>query len=178
MAPKQRVELGLVVGAHGLRGEIRVRLYGDGPENLALQSDVWLGDDLDDPGARLYAVLGSGSGRGGEMRLALEGVDSRDAAQALRGQHVLTLADQLEPLEEGEFYWHELIGCQVETGAGELLGKVAEIWDAGQHDVLVVCGKDSRQILVPTAREIMREVDRKARRIVIDAIPGLIDADE
>jgi 16S rRNA processing protein RimM len=173
---KRRVELGRVVGAHALRGEVRVRLYGDGP-NLALQSEVWLGEDRDDVGARLYSVLSSGSGRTGEMRLSLEGVGDRDAALALRGQHVLVTADQLEPLEEGEFYWHELIGCRVETTRGEPLGVVAEIWDTGQHDVLVVRSEDGRQVLVPTAREIMTEVDREARRIVIDAIPGLVDAD-
>jgi 16S rRNA processing protein RimM len=178
VAPEQRVELGLVVGAHGLRGEIRVRVFGDGPENLALQPDIWLGEDLDDPNACCFALLGSGSGRTGEIRLRLEGIESREAALALRGQRVLATADRLERLEEGEFYWHELIGCRVETTSGERVGDVAEIWDTGRHDVLVVRGEDSRQILVPTSREIMTEVDRDARRIVIDAIPGLIDADD
>jgi 16S rRNA processing protein RimM len=175
MAQERRVELGRVVGAHGLRGELRVRLFGDGPDNLALQEFVWLGDDRDDATARSYRVLGTGSGRTGEIRLAIEGVGDRDGALALRGLVVLVAPGDLSPLEEGEFYWHELIGCRVETGSGELIGEVAELWSTGPHDVLVVRGEEGRQILVPTAREIMTDVDPEARRIVIDPPDGLID---
>lgn len=166
------------MGAHGLRGELRVRFFGDGPENLALQEEVWLGEDRDDPNARRYRVLGAGSGRGGEVRLRLEGVADRTAAESLRGRLVLARPAALAPLGEGEFYWHELVGCRVESEAGEPVGEVTEIWEGGRHDVLVVRTDDGRRVLVPTAREIMKQVDAAARRIVIDAIPGLIDADD
>jgi 16S rRNA processing protein RimM len=166
------------VGAHALRGELRIRLYGGDPDNLALQDVVWLGRDRDDAMARAFAVLGTGSGRPGEIRLALTGVTDRESALALRGMQVLISAESLPALDEDEFYWHELIGCRVETQSGDLVGEVAELWDSGRHDVLVVRDERGRQILVPTAREIMTGVDREARRIVIDAPPGLIDADD
>ena len=75
-----------------------------------------------------------------------------------------------------DFYWHELIGCTVETEAGDEVGVVRELWDTGRHDVLVVEGGPGGQVLIPTVREIMTRVDRAARRIVVDAIPGLIEA--
>jgi len=84
----------------------------------------------------------------------------------------------LEALPEGEYYWHELIGCRVESAAGESIGIVREIWETGAHDLLVIERVEGGRALVPTAREIMREVDVEMRRIVIDAIPGLLDGIE
>lgn len=168
------VEIGRVVGAHALRGEIRVRYFGDGPANLLDSEFVWLGEHRDDPGARRFAVVGAGTGRGGEVRLALEGISDRNAAEALRGRLVLMDRADLAALDDDEFYWHELVGCSVATDAGEEVGVVREIWDSGRHDVLVVAGSDGRQILIPTAKEIMTGVDRAARRIVVRDIPGLI----
>ncbi len=173
-----RVELGRVVGAHALRGEVRVRWLGDGPQNLLSVASVWLGENRKDPESRCYPVLSRGSGRSGEVRLGLEGVTDRTAAEALRGQMVMIGSEDLEPLDEDEYYWHELIGFTVETLQGERVGEVQEIWDTGGHDVLVIRSDSGRQVLVPTAREIMQEIDGPTRRIRIEALPGLIDEAE
>ena len=114
-----RVELGYVVGAHALKGELRVRWLGDGPDNLLSAEGLWLGESPSDSNALFYTVRGVGSGRHGEVRVKLQGVDDRTAAEGLRGRAVLVDADQLAPLAEGEFYWHELIGFQVETLEGQ-----------------------------------------------------------
>lgn len=174
MADPLRVELGCVVGAHALAGEVRVRWFGDGPGNLLSSPFLFLGRSRDDPAARRYAILGGGSGRGGEVRLSLEGVGDREAAESLRGSLVLLDPGDLEPLGEDEFYWHELVGCTVETEAHEQIGTVRELWHTGSHDVLVVDGERG-QVLVPTVREIMKRVDRAEGRIVIDPIPGLLE---
>ncbi|MCS5637620.1 MAG: ribosome maturation factor RimM [Myxococcota bacterium] len=171
-----RVELGRVVGAHALAGEVRVRWFGDGPENLLASAFVFLAPTREDPQARRYAVLRGGTGRGGEVRLGLEGVVDRDGAEALRGLLVLVDALELEPLGEDEFYWHELVGCSVVTEAGEVIGEVRELWNTGGHDVLVVAGA-AGQVLVPTVRQIMKSVDLAQARIVIEPIPGLIGGD-
>ena len=170
-----RVELGYVVGAHALKGELRVRWLGDGPDNLLSAEGLWLGESRTDSEALFYMVRGVGSGRNGEVRVKLEGVDDRTAAEALRGRVVLVDSSQLAPLEEGEFYWHELIGFRVETLEGEEVGAVVEIWDTGAHDLLVVQPRSGSRKLIPTAREIMKEVHADQSRIVIDALPGLID---
>ncbi len=172
------VEIGCVTGAHGLRGEVRVRWFGDGPQTLLSLDEVWLGSGSEDPLPKLFRVDRSGTGRAGEVRLALEGVTDREAAGALRGRIVLIDAADLEPLGEDDFYWHELIGCQVETTSGEPIGVVRELWDSGRHDILVVDGGRRGQVLIPTAREIMVQVDRDRRRIVVKAVSGLIDGKE
>jgi len=111
--PPDLVELGVITGAHALRGEVRVQWYGDGPENLARVAEVWLARDPADPAPRHFEVRACGSGRAGDVRLALRGVSDRESAEALRGETVLGLAASLAPLPEGEFYWHELVGCDV-----------------------------------------------------------------
>jgi 16S rRNA processing protein RimM len=169
-----RVELGRVRGAHALRGELRVQYFGDDPENLLSAPFVWLADDPRERGAPRYEVLRTGTGRAGEVRMALRGIDDRDAADALRGKLVLGAAENLAPLADDEFYWHQLIGCEVRSTAGERLGVVYEIWETGAHDVLVVRSDEGRQILLSTARELMPEVDLEARCVVVEVLPGML----
>jgi 16S rRNA processing protein RimM len=175
MSQPNRVELGRIVGAHALRGEVRVRIFGDGPQNLLSVPQIWLAEAREAVQARPAVVVGAGSGRVGEVRLALEGVETRNAAEALKGLLVLAEAADLARLEGGEFYWHELVGCQVETSDGRSIGSVREIWESGAHDVLVVDAGRGAPVLIPTAREIMTGVDLESRRIVIDDLPGLLE---
>ena len=171
----RRIVLGEIVGAHGLQGELRVRFSGDSPGHLLSCDAVWIGRLVDDPEARRFAVETAGPGRGGEVRLRLHGIRSREAVAAWVGWLVSAPAAMLPALPEGEFYWFELIGCRVESASGEPVGSVREIWETGAHDVLVVEDEDGRCRLVPTAAELMTEVDLEARRIVVVDLPGLLD---
>lgn len=173
-AGASRVELGRVKGSHALRGELRVQFFGDDPQNLMAAPHLWLGRDRDDPEAVRYEVLRVGSGRVGEVRIALAGVRDRDAADALRGRVVLGDAAHLGALEDGEFYWHQLVGCEVRSTTGDLVGVVREIWETGAHDVLVVQADDGAQHLFSTARELMPEVDLAARRVIVEILPGML----
>jgi len=174
----RRFTLGRVIGAHGLRGELRVRLLDEEDNNLHAMASVWLAREEGDPKAVEARVRAVGSGRRGEARLALEGVDGRDAAEALRGRLVQAAVTQLGRLEPGEYYQYELVGCRVEDGNGRVLGVVSGIWETGAPDVLVVVDAQRREHLIPAAREILREVDVAARRITIDAPAGLLDLGE
>ncbi|MHA7837228.1 MAG: ribosome maturation factor RimM [bacterium] len=170
-----RIVLGEIVGSHGLRGEIRVRFTGDSPELLLSSEAVWIGRHAGDPEARRFAVRATGSGRQGEVRLALEGFSDREAVGPLVGQVVSVPAGSLPPLPEGEFYWFELVGCRVESETGSELGRVRELWETGAHDVLVVVDEEGRRRLIPTAAELMLRVDLAAGRIVVADLPGLLE---
>jgi 16S rRNA processing protein RimM len=178
--------LGRVVGAHGLRGELRVRWTGDGPENLLRVARVWLADPArgpDDPAARIHEIEGGREGRSGEVRLRLRGIEDRGGAETLRGRWVVADDAELAALPEGEHYWYQLVGCRVETADGRAVGTVRELWAtgratggaAGAHDVLVVDAPDGTQRLIPTAGPLLREVDVGGRRIVVDDLPGLLE---
>lgn len=173
--------LGVVVGVHGLRGELRVRWLGDGPEGIARMPAVELGRGLDDPELRRFAVRKVREGRRGEVRVSLQGIDDRDAAEAMRGRQVIGEARHLEPLAPGEYRWYELVGCRVyradspERAPESLLGTVREIWETGAHDVLVVENEEGQRHLLPAAQAFLREIDPAGRRIVYEVIPGLLD---
>ena len=170
--------LGRVLGAHGLRGQVRVRYFGDGPENILGAPRLLLAEPergIEDPAAEEFEVEAGAAGRRGEVRLALRGIRNREAAEELKGRLVTGAREHLSPLPEGEFYWYELIGCQVQVAGGRTIGTVKEIWETGAHDVLVVEREDGQSCLVPTARALMKEVDVEAGRIVVEDLPGLFD---
>jgi len=170
--------LGRVLGAHGLRGQLRVRYFGDGPENILGAPRLVLAKPergIEDPAADEFEIESGAPGRPGEVRLALRGIRDREAAEELKGWLVTGAREHLSPLPEGEFYWYELIGCQVQAAGGRTIGAVKEIWETGAHDVLVVEGEDGRRCLIPTARALMKEVDVEAGRIVVEDLPGLFD---
>jgi len=176
MTARQRVAIGRIVGTHGLRGCVRVRTFGVGPENLARASSVTLGESEEDPKAVSAEVVGAEPGRPGEVRMTFAGVDGLEAASRLRGRLVMQDSGQLEQLPEGEYYEYQLVGCRVEGEAGQTIGTVREVWSTGASDVLVVESEEGEQRLIPTGGDFLREVDLEGRRIVIEVIPGLLDA--
>ncbi len=110
----------------------------------------------------------------GLVLVALDGVTDRDAAQALVGARLLVRADELPPPAPDEFYYHEVEGFLVETTEGVPLGAVGETFATGLNDVLVVRGGE-REYLIPVIADVIRTIDRAGRRIVIEAIPGLLE---
>ncbi len=176
MGARDRVLLGVVLGAHGLRGELRVKFFGDGPEGLTRMPVVALTRGPDDGDGERHEVEKVSGGRRGEARVALANVKDRDAAEALRGRYVTGDAEHLDPLPEGEYRWYELVGCRVEDPDGKAIGTIREIWETGAHDVLVVENEEGQQHLLPAASHFLQEVDTDGQRLVYRPIPGMLDA--
>ncbi len=175
--PAERVLVGRVSGAHGLRGNLNVRFFGGDPENLLRCSTVMLADGEDDPDPVSYDVVAAAPGRSGELRMTLTGVEDRDAATALRGRFLLLDAEELAELPDGEYYSYQLVGCRVERDDGRPIGTITEIWSTGAPDVFVVQDDQGTQHLIPAAEGLLREVDIEARRIVVEVPPGLLGDD-
>src|SRR5262249_310735 len=155
-----------------LRGVVRVRVYHPSTPNLSEGRPIL----LETPGGarREVPVLSATPFRGGLMLVALSGVDNRDAAEALVGTRILVRRSDLPPPGENEFYYHEIVGFEVATVEGRPLGAVAETMPTGANDVWVVRG-NGREYLIPVIGDVVRLIDREARRIVIDPLPGLLE---
>jgi 16S rRNA processing protein RimM len=165
--------IGRVVGAHGLAGELRVRLAGAAPESFESAPSLWLARDESGAGAVEHALRGVAAGRADECRVRLEGVGDRGAAESARGRFLLARADDLARAAADEYYVYELVGCAVEDRSGRALGAVRGVTGHAAADLLIVADADGREHLVPLARALLCEVDVAARRIVIDPPAGL-----
>ena len=172
----RRVIVGQIAGAHGVGGEVRVRALADAALLLGMKRFALSRSGPDDPQASEVENQGGGTGRAGEVRLSLRGLADRDAAEALRGTLVLADVADLPPLPAGSHYWFELVGCAVETAAGERVGTVTGLLDTGAaHDVLQIAGDDGRARLVPMVAALLRSVDVATQRIVLEDVAGLAD---
>jgi 16S rRNA processing protein RimM len=171
------VPVGRVVSAHGLRGELRVRSDCVAALTGSRALRVRLARDEGDREPQEYEIEEVRPGRDGECRVTLAGVAARCAAEALRWCALWMRRSDLPALERGEFYQADLVGCRVEDSGGREIGVVRGIWETGAPDVLVIEGAGGREILVPAAEALLREVDLAGGRLVIDAPPGLLDED-
>jgi len=165
------LRIGQVARPHGLRGAIRVVL--DNPASASLETIKRLFIESG-AGPRGY-VLKSATRMGrNAVCLELEGLDSCDAVENLRGAAVMVATADLPPENAGEFYNFRAIGCEVRTLEGRCLGIVTEIFATGANDVLVV-REGSAEVLVPLIDDVVKQMDFDRRVITIDAIPGLLD---
>ena len=153
----RRIALAAVAGAHGVKGEVRLKLFSDSAESLSRHKKLYVG------GAerRLLAVRD-----GGKTAVArFEGVADRAAAEALRGSLVEVDRDALPPLEEGEYYHADLIGLPAKDRDGNLVGKVVAVENYGAGDLLEVERRDGKKSLIPFREGI---ADLEDGRITLD----------
>jgi 16S rRNA processing protein RimM len=140
-------------------------------------------EELLDPGSELIAELKgrpellltvetSRPHKGGWL-VFFEGIEDRDAAEAIAGSTLSVNEDRLPPLEEGAYYHYQLEGLEVVTEDGKTLGRVETVLETGANDVLSVQGPTG-EVLLPVIDSVVREIDHEAGRIVVTLIPGLI----
>jgi len=107
----------------------------------------------------------------GQFLVKLAGIGDRDAALRLRGAQVVVRPDDLPPPKAGRYYWHQLVGLDVVTTAGEPVGRIVEILNTGSNDVWVTDAGP----LIPDIPDVVERVDLEAGRAVIRPLPGLLD---
>jgi 16S rRNA processing protein RimM len=158
------VTVARVLGAWGVRGAVKV-------EPLAPKQVLSDGRTVYVAGQPLRIKDGQRSGR--FVRLTLDGVESREAAAALRNSALQVPESDLDPLPEGQFYRFQLLGLRVIGAGGEELGRVTDVFSAPENDVYVVQG-DRGEVLIPAIDDVVQEIDLKAGEITIEIIPGLL----
>jgi 16S rRNA processing protein RimM len=155
--------MGRVVAPYAVRGWVKLQTFTEYLDSL-LDYPVWrIGKDGD---RRDFRVL-DGKVHGQYLMASLEGVDDRNAAEALMGLDVAVLREEMPEADEDEYYWDDLIGLDVVNLAGEALGRVEGLLETGANDVLQVRDGETERLL-PFVDAVVKEVDLEAGRLVVD----------
>ena len=106
--------------------------------------------------------------------IKFKGIDNIDVANLLKNSYLIVDREKEEPLEEGRYYIVDMLGIDVYTEEGNLLGKLDDIYNTGSNDIYVVKDELGKQVLLPALKEVIKQVDIENRKMVVHLIPGLI----
>lgn len=179
--PVERVAVGRIASAHGLRGEIAVEVLSDVPGRFAPGASLLLSAAGATRPVVVAAARNFSSRHKERLLLSLHGIEDRTAAEALRGALLEVDAAAVPPAPAGSYYHYDLVGCRcIDRRAGEL-GAVAEVVEGGGGDLLRVVtpahgDEPARELLLPFVDAYLAEVDVAGRRILWDLPEGLIEA--
>jgi 16S rRNA processing protein RimM len=158
-----------VLRPHGLRGEVVLRPLTDHLDTLTSAARVYLGLKASEPvnvdGIRLHKD---------SPLIKLAGIDDRDAALALRGQTICLPKEDLTPLQDGEYFLHDLVGLTVLDHLGKEVGPVKRIVETGGPPIMTGAGPEGEEFMVPFAPGTVDKVDLEKGTIRLVDLPGLI----
>ncbi len=164
--PDSLLCLGVITGAHGIKGEVKIKTFTESPGAIAIYG-------------ALHTRSGGASYRIDRYRVAkdlviasLEGVTDRNAAEALKGTELCVRRKSLPELEDSnEFYHADLIGLRVELGDGSVFGSVVALLNFGAGDIIEIAPEGNKEtVLFPFTRKTVPEVDIAKGRIIV-ALP-------
>lgn len=164
--------IGRVIKPHGVHGEVRVQVMTDRPERFGWLTHIYVGEHSPQrvavEGVRYHQEF---------VLLRLAGYPTRTDAEALRGVLLQVPEDEAIPLEEGEYFLHQLIGLEVVSETGRLLGRLTGVLETGANNVFV-CEGSGAQILIPDIPDVVLQVDVAGGRVVIRPMPGLLSDEQ
>ena len=160
------VIVGRIRSAWGIRGDVSVEVLSDAPNRFAPGSVLRLK-------GKPARVESSRKGRRG-LLVKLDAVNDRTQAEALRGEELTVLPEQVEPLPDGAYYHFQILDMRVVDEAGEPLGIVSEIIVTGGNDVYVVHEEGRRDILIPALPDVVLDVNLDAGEMTVSLPDGLV----
>jgi 16S rRNA processing protein RimM len=163
--------VGRVARAHGNKGQVIVNPETDFPDDRFAAGNVLI---VEQAGQTTSRKIGSVRFQQGRPIIALDGVETMNDAEALAGAELKVPASELAPLPERTFYRHDLVGCEVRTSDGQVVGKVTDVEGPIERSRLVIAARGG-EVMVPMVETICVRVDPAAKTIVIDPPEGLLD---
>ena len=161
--------VGLLRRPHGVHGEILMEVYTDFPERLEDGTTVFLGAKHKPAAIRHIRHHNEG------LLFSFEGVDTPESAGLLRKQLVYVKTATRPALPAGQYYHHQMIGMTVVDDSGNELGKLTEIIETGANDVYVVLSGSGKELLLPSIKQVVLDVDVESNRMIVHLIPGLLE---
>lgn len=165
MAGEKLILVGAISGAFGVRGELRLKSFCAEPSDIATYGPL-----LSEDGARRFVIKALRPVPDG-LAAQIEGIASREAAEALRGTALYVPRDHMPNLAEDEFYHADLIGLRVQDGSGAPLGTLKAIHNHGAGDILEIARPAGPALLLPFTRALVPRIDLAAGVIIADPPP-------
>jgi 16S rRNA processing protein RimM len=162
------VLLAAILGAHGLKGEVRVKTFTEAPEKLGAYGPLHAKD------GRLFTLEALRAVRDGEAVAAFAEIRGRDAAEALKGTELFVKRGSFPETSSGEFYHADLVGLDAEDGEGRHIGKVLSVQNYGAGDVLAIATDSGDEILIAFTRDNVPKIDVPGGRLIV-AVPDEVD---
>ena len=164
-APSERVCVGVVTGAHGVRGALRIKSFTADPAHVAAYGEVTVGEEQDSAALRV-----TGETKGAVV-VEMEGVTDRGGAEALKGKKLYVPRSALPEPEGEEYYRGDLVGLEVRSLDGTALGTIEAVHNYGAGDILNIHApeeKGSGEMMLPFTREVVPEINLEAGYVVAD----------
>ena len=165
------ITIGKVVKPFGVKGEMKIESLTDFPERFQDLKSVYL---VSPTGKELVVTVRSVRYTGAVPYMLFKGYDTPEDAKTLNGWLLKVPEQEVMPLPEGRYYWYELIGMEVVSEEGETLGTIVDIFETGSNDIYVM-KQGKREIYIPAIRQVIKQVDRQAKRMVIRLMDGLME---
>ena len=156
------IVMGRISAPFGLKGWVKVRPFSEQTDGLSQYSEWWLSAATGWDGVKVDETALHGDA----LLVRFAGIYDRDQAARLKGREVAIPRDQLPAPEDGEYYWSDLVGLEVENTQGQLLGRVERLFESGANPVLVVAGE--RERLLPYVETVVKGVDLDAGKLLVD----------
>lgn len=167
----ERVAIGKILRARGVKGELLIAPLSWDLRRFARVEKVFISDP--DAREKLYPIKGSRIFQG-KVLLQLEGIDTREKAEELKGKYLEIDKKDVPPLPEDEYYIFDLINCQVLSLKGKRIGEVKEILLFPANPVLAV-RKGKKEYLIPFIKDVVKKIDLQEKLIYIEPLQGLLE---
>ena len=176
VAPEAMVQVGFVFRPHGMNGELKVNPeHTDDPARFEDLETVYIGRTPHQVTRHTIAsVRYQQSKRGTTVILGLADIETRDDAEAVAKLRVFAHEDDLE-LAEDEIFIHDLVGLEVVTEEGEMLGTVANYMEMPAQDVFVVTRPNNDEAMIPAVEDFIVDIDLEGGQLVVHLVEGLIE---
>ena len=166
---KNLFPIGRVIKPHGVKGKMKVEYFGEDLRRFFSYREIFI--DNETSGPESYEIM-EVIPQPPRLILQLSGIEKIEEIEPLIGKMIFIEKVCLPELEEGEYYWVDLLGIQVETPEGKRIGKVKEIFPTGAHDVYVVEGKRG-DIFLPAIEEVIQSINLRKRVMKVVRMEGL-----
>lgn len=169
---EQLLRVGIISSTHGIRGEVKVFPTTDEIQRFKDLKQVLLAVEetelltLEIEGVKFFKQF---------VILKFKGIDNINQVESYRGKDLLVTREQAIPLEEGEYFISDLIGLQVESDQGEVLGTLVDVLQTGANDVYVVKREEKKELFIPAIRQCILKTDLEEKCMIVHLLDGLLD---